>query len=60
MIGTLQMIDKLQASVKAKHGWKWVNNGYTFSRVIHKTPELSTKFQKSWKKYDHFVTGITL
>lgn len=39
---------------------QWVHNGYTFSRVIHKTPELSTKPQLLLENNNHFVAGETL
>ena len=39
---------------------QWVHNGYTFSRVIHKTSELSTKPQNSSENYNRFITGETL
>jgi hypothetical protein len=39
---------------------QWVHNGYTFSRVIHKTPELSTKPQFIPGKNNRFVAGETL
>lgn len=39
---------------------QWVHNGYTFSRVIHKTPELCTKPQNSSEKNNRFVTGEPL
>ncbi len=44
----------------SKTHYEWVHNGYTFSRVIHKTSELSTKPQLLLENSNRFLAGQTL
>ena len=40
--------------------WKWVNNGYTFSKVVHIIAELYTLHYLCPQFSNRFITGETL
>ena len=39
---------------------QWLNNGYTFIRVMHRMLKLSTKAQKMLENSSRFLAGQTL